>query len=417
MFLRTILFPTIACAAFTFCTQAREVSLSIEGAAAYAITHNPALTAARFRIEEARGRLHAAGRRPNPELEFEFFQNARTSEHGASVTWMQRFPRTARLALEKAVSRAHLAAAEAEVRDAERNVAGEVRAVAVSLLALEKERGLRRQQILNSEELTTFMTKRVTSGEAAPVDALQVDLETKQLGTHVLMLNVENATLLGALRPLLGVSARDAVAIKGALGEPREVPAKRADITTRGDVRAALATAESARQSVGLAMANKWEDVGVGLMARHERSEDAPDGLSRDTMLGLKFSLPLPLWNKNEGQVREAIAAAKRTEKEIEAVSAQARAEAAAARGEMIALGRIVTDIDDKLLPQARQIEDQLRASYAAGQSTLPDVLRARGRRFELEAQRLDALRDYHLARVKYQTAIGSTPMRASTTK
>ncbi len=417
MFLRTILFPTIASAAFAFSMQARELSLSTEGAAAYAITHNPALAAARFRIEEARWRLHAAGQRPNPELEFEFSQNAQTYEHGASVTWMQRFPRTARLDLEKAISRAQLAAAEAEVRDAERKLAGEVRAVAIGLLALKKERDLRRQQIHSSEELSIFMAKRVASGEAAAVDALHVDLETKQLGTQALMLNMKNATLLGALRPLLGVSDRHAVAIKGALGDPDELPAKRANIATRGDVRAAVATAESARQSVGLAGENKWQDVGVGFVAQHERSEDAPDGLSRDTMLGLKLSLPLPLWNKNEGQIREALAAAKRAEKEIEAVTAQACAEAAAARGEMIALGGVLTDIDDKLLPQARQIEDQLRASYAAGQSTLPDVVAARGRRFQLEAQRLDALRDYHLSRAKYQTAIGSTPMRASTTK
>lgn len=416
MYLRTILFSSIACAAFAVTAQASEVSLSIESAAAYAVKHNPALAAARFRIEEARGRLDASGRRPNPELEFEFSQNARTPEHGAGVAWMQKFPRTARLRLEKAVSRAQLAAAEAEVRDAERKLAGDARAAAVGLLALEKERGLRAQQIVVSEELTVFMTKRVQTGEASAVDAAQVELESKQLSTQVLMLDVEKATLLGTLRPLLGVRTGDSLNITGTLSEPTGLPAKITDVAVRGDYRAAKANAEAARQGVELAKANKWEDISVGFTLAHDRSEDAPSGLERDTMLGLKFSLPLPIYNKNEGQIREATAAAQRTEKEIEAVAAQARAEAAVARSEMAALAKIVADFNEKLIPAARQIEDQLRANYAAGLIPLPEVIRARGRRFELEAQRLDALRDWHLARAKHQTAIGTTPGANTTT-
>ena len=390
--------------------QASELSLSVENAAAYAIRHNPALAAARFRIEEARGRLDAAGRRPNPELEFDLSQNVRTPEHGAGVAWMQKYPRTARLALEKGVFRAQLTAAEAEVRDAERKLAGEVRTAAVSLLALEKERSLRGQQILNSEELTAFMVKRVQSGEASAVDAAQLELEAKQLGTQVLMLDVEKATLLGTLRPLLGVANRDTLAITGVLGEPSDVKGNSATISARGDYRAAQANAEAARQGVELAKANKWEDITVGVSASHDRSEDAPDGLSRDTMFGVKVNIPLPLWNKNEGQIREATAAAKRTEKEVEAVAAQIRAEAAAARSEMAALAKIVADIDEKLIPAAKQIEEQLRANYAGGLTPLTEVIRARGKRFEMEAQRLDALRDWHLTRAKHQTAIGVAP-------
>ena len=408
MNLRTILLSTIAATAFAIPAQAGELSFSVESATAYAIRHNPSLAAARFRIEEARGRLDAAGRRPNPEIEWELSQNVRSLEHGVGVAWMQKFPRTARLALEKAVSSAELTAASAEVRDAERRLAGEVRSIAVGLLALEKERGLREQQILNSEELAAFMTKRVQTGEAAAVDAAQVELESKQLSTQILMLNVEKATLLGTLRPLLGVS--DSIAITGVLADPGELPAKGPTLSTRGDYRAAQANAEAARQGVELAKANKWEDITVGVSASHDRSEDAPEGLSRDTMVGFKVNIPLPLWNKNEGKIREAIAASKRTEKEIEVVAAQARAEAAGARSEMAALSKIVAEVDEKLIPAAKQIEEQLRANYAAGLTPLPEVIRARGKRFELEAQRLDALRDYHLARAKHQTATGNTP-------
>ena len=100
---------------------AAGVTLTQDGAVAYALKHNPALVSARLSIEEARGRLRQTGRLSNPELEFEFSRNTRSRESDARIALMQRFPVTGRLRFEKAVSRAQFAAAEFEVRDGERN--------------------------------------------------------------------------------------------------------------------------------------------------------------------------------------------------------------------------------------------------------------------------------------------------------
>ena len=383
------------------------VTLTAEEAATRAVRNNAALRAARVRIDEAKGRLLGAGRLANPEAEFEFNQNPRSPERTFAVSWMQKFPVTARLRLEKAVSQAEVEAAQAEVRNAERKLAGEVRTAAVKLLTLERMRGLRAQQIGNSDELAGFMTKRVATGEASVVDVGQVELESKQLGTQVLQLDVEETTILGELRLLLGLGSREPLKIKGELSEPGKLPARGAAVANRADYLGAQAGLTAAQRGVALAKANKWEDIGVGLTAEHSREEDAPEGFQRDTMLGFKVNVPLPLWNKNEGKIAEATAAARRAEKEIDAVAAQIRAEVATARDEMATLSEVIAQIDAKLLPQARQIEDQLRASYQTGQTTVPEVVRARGRRFELEAQRIEALRDYHLAAARYRTALG----------
>ena len=126
-------------------------------------------------------------------------------------------------------------------------------------------------------------------------------------------------------------------------------------------------------------------------------------------MVGLKFSLPLPLWNANEGRIREANAAAIRAEKEVAALASQIRGEAAGARGEMAGLAKVIASIADDLIPQATQIEEQRRTSYGIGQTAFIEVVRARGGRFELEVQLVTALRDYHLARTRYLAATGAT--------
>jgi cobalt-zinc-cadmium efflux system outer membrane protein len=390
--------------------SAGAVTLPLERTPDYALAHNPSLAAARLRIDEARGRVLGAGRLANPELEIDFAQNVRMPERSLGIAFMQRFPLTARLRLEKAVSQAELAAAEAEVRDAERKLVAEARAAAVKFLALRGQRELRRQQLANSRDQTEFVSRRVAAGEAAAVEVVQLDLEGQQLTVEMLQLDAARAVLAGELRQLLGIAATERVEIEGALPPPAPLPGAGAKGASRADLAAARHLADAAQHSLALAKARRWEDVGIGVTAGGERTEDAPEGFSNDYFLGLKLSLPMPIWNRNEGGITEASAAAARAGKVADALAFNIRSEAEAARGEMAALAKLVSEMDGGLLPKAAQLEEQLRASYGTGQTPLTEVLRARTRRLELAQRRVDALRDYHLARIRYDAAIGAQP-------
>jgi cobalt-zinc-cadmium efflux system outer membrane protein len=387
-------------------------TITLDGIGDRVRRHNPQLAAARLRIEEARGRLDQAGRLANPELDFDFVQNVRAPERGFRIELLQRFPLTGRLRLEKAVSRAELAAAEAEVRDVERKLVAEARSLAVKLLSLRQQHALRGKQLSTSRELADFMLKRVETGEASLVDAAQAQLERGQIESALLLLESERAALLGELRPLLGMRAPGPLEIAGGLPMPGVAPKTAGGPAGRGDFQAAQHGADAARENAALARANKWADIGAGLTAEHTRTEDAPVGFERDTLLGVKFSLPLPLWNANEGRIREANAAAVRAEKEVGALAAQIRGEVAAALGEMAGLARVASSVADDLIPQSQRIEDQLRTSYGIGQTAFTEVVRARGRRFDLEVQLATVLRDYHLARTRYLAATGATAVQ-----
>jgi len=406
-----LLFLTCAASAW-----AGSVSLSVEGAADYALKRNPTLAAARLRIEEARGRLQQSGRLSNPELELDFTRHTVGPEGSAGISLMQRFPLTARLRHERAVSRAELAAAEAEVRDAERKLAAEVRIAAVKLLALGGQRELRTKQLGNSRELSGFLLKRVEAGEASAVDASQVELESRQIEVENLMLAADEAVLLGELRPLLGVAGADGITITGELPVPKGIPAAR-EVTGRPDILAAQSRAEAARSVVLEQRARKWEDFGIGASYARERTLDVPEPVETEQVIGFRFSFPLPLWNNNAGRIREAEAAATRAELEVEATKLGANAEVIAALSAMSAYAKLIGELDDKVLPAATRIEDQLRNSYSTGQTPLTDVLRARTRRLELQRQRLDALREYQLARIRHSAATSQSNPTSKTYK
>jgi cobalt-zinc-cadmium efflux system outer membrane protein len=384
--------------------HAGGVALSIDATADYALKHNPALTAARFRIDEARGRLQQSGRLGTPDLEVEFTRMTSGPEGALGMSLTQRFPVTARLRYERDVSRAELAAAEAEVRDGERKLVGEARALAVKIVASRGQRELRARQQENSRELSGFLLKRVETGEASGVDAAQVELETQQLELEALQLTATEVALAGELRVLLGVAGD--VNITGSLPAPTAAPGG-AETAERPDVQAAEYRVTAAQAAAQQQRASRWEDVSVGAIYGAERTLDVPEPVETQYLLGVKLSIPLPLWNNNAGRIREAEAAAARAAQEVQAVRFTANTQVAAARGEMTALAKLVTALDAQLLPKAAEIEERIRQQYATGQSPLTDVLRARSRRLDLQRQRLDALRDYHLARVRHEAAVG----------
>jgi cobalt-zinc-cadmium efflux system outer membrane protein len=386
---------------------AAPLTVPFEQVPAHAIRHNRDLAAARLRIEEARGRLEQSGRLSNPEIEVDFARGLEMPEGELGVALTQRFPVTSRLRLEKAVSRAELSAAIAEVADAERKIAAEAGMAAVRLLANRLQRDLRNKQLANSREQAEFARKRVASGEASTVDATQFDLEVQQLQTELLQLDVEAETLQGELRPLLGAPATREIVIGGTLPPPTRTPSGSPALSERPDYRAAQATAEAARQGSTLAKARKWEDFSFGVGVSSERSMDMPAGYERDYMIGFRFSIPLPLWDNSSGRIREAAATAARAEKEVDALELKISAEVAAARREMAALAKVINELDATVLPKAADLEDRLRQFYTSGQSPLTEVLRARDRRLQLQSRRVDALRDYHVARMKFRAATG----------
>jgi outer membrane protein, heavy metal efflux system len=383
---------------------ANSLPLTPESAVAYALKHNPSLAAARLGIEEARGRLKQSGRLSNPELELGFNKNTWSRESSANVVLMQRFPVTGRLRFEKAVSRAQLSAAESEVRDAERRLSADVRTLVVKLVALNQQRNLRSTQLATNQELFEFLRNLVATGEGSSTDALQVEQALRQIEIEKLQLTAEEMGLLGEFRILLGTPATETPMVRGELTPP-SVDRKSSDPVGRPDILAAQSRAEAAQLTVRERQARRLDDVGAGISYQNERRIDDPNPVQTEQTIGLRFSISLPLWNTNSGRIYEATAAAHRAEKELAAVRLTAGAEVLAARNAMDAYSKILVDLDSKVLPRATQLEEQLQTSYSSGQTPLVEVLRARSRNLDLQRQRLDALRDYHLASIRYSAA------------
>ncbi|MBC8126653.1 MAG: TolC family protein, partial [Gloeobacteraceae cyanobacterium ES-bin-144] len=266
---------------------------------------NPDLAAARLRIKEVLGRSKQSGRLKNPELETAIERNTHSGEGRFEIGFSQRFPLTDRLRLEQNVSLTEFKSSQAEVREVERLIVAKARELVVRILANRQRRELLKEQSLLSEKFADFLTQIAAKGEGSAIDAGQAKLDAATLAMETRRLTAEETSLLGELKPLLGMRTGEALHVSGSLPEPT-LPTADFNPSKRPDFQQAKLDAQAAAQAVTLEQAQRYEELEAGVFAGGERSEDAPEGISNDSFIGLRFKMPLPFWNKNEGAIQEA---------------------------------------------------------------------------------------------------------------
>ena len=369
-------------------------------------TQNPDLAAARLRIEEATGRMNQSGRLKNPELEAAAEQNSAFRGWRLQVGLSQRFPLTARLRLEREVSLSDVKSSEAEVQEIQRQLVCQARIAVVKILSGRQHRELLKQQMEESEKFAEFVSAMASKGEGSLIDAGPANLDATRVRIEIRQLDVEEVALIGEIKPLLGMSSGEALNVSGILTEPTNSYSTE-KWASRPDLQAAKINALAAASSLSLEKARRYEDVEGGIFIGAERLEHEPIGYTNDTMIGLQLKIPLPLWNKNEGAIQEAEAKKIRKEMEVIATTRNVHLEAEATLAEMQEWAKIVGEISKTLLPLADEQVVLAENAFRAGQGEIRSVLTPREQRIKLATTRLEALRQYHIARVRHESAIG----------
>jgi len=369
-------------------------------------TSHPTLKAARLAVEEARGRQLGSGRLSNPEFGYAFQNQSKVTPQTGVFSIEQAFPITRRLSLEKKLTSQLVGAAELEVRDAERRLIAEAQSLAVQLLSLTQQRALRKQQTALATKLSEFVRGRAKVGEISPLDAAQAQVDAQRLLLETRKLETSSISLLGQLKPVLGLQPEDTLTLVGDLPD-MIVPNMGAGWMQRADYQLAQTKIAASLTGRDLAKARRFQDVKAGLFAGREMQDVTPTNRQYTGYYGFLVSIPLPFWNRNQGEIAESTASAERARLESEALGKQIISEAETARREMQANADLAHETRDKLLPLVIEQTDKLEKAYEQGQTNLLTILRAREQRLQLEAAALDAVRDFHLARVRYEAATG----------
>ena len=381
-----------------------------------ALKNNPTLAAQRYSVEAAEGRQQQAGSLPNPRLELTNTSNSFLSnggEYSRSIGLSQDIPIGGRLGAQRDVADAGLRLSLANLRQTEATLAGQVVTSYYRLLVLKRQIATRDALIGVDQKLLDVTTARMQAGEVSPLDVSTAELETERLKEQQALLQNQYDAALVDLNQLLGQPARtplllaDTLPTDNTIGDLGEL--QQQALKERADLQAAHYQGQQAQAAVSLARSERWEDWTVGVSSGQSRLDviGAPPQATEHE-IGVTLSIPLPLWNRNKGNVAAALSRGRQADADVTALKLQIQNEVASDFSQLQRLSEVTARYRDRLLPLSEKSVALAQQGYNQGQVSIVEVVTAERQHSEVEIAYLDALDQYLQAYATLNQAIGA---------
>jgi len=153
--------------------------------------------------------------------------------------------------------------------------------------------------------------------------------------------------------------------------EPAEGILKRA-IERRPDLAAFRQLQARSRADLRLQLANGRVDYVVGTEYTYQRAY----GMAGSS-LGFSFSVPLPVFNKNQGEIARAEREGRQFQSRVTALEAAIGSEVEIAYRQFQTSERLLKNIETALLSRAKTVRDVTEYSYRRGEASLVEFLDA----------------------------------------
>ncbi|MBA2430683.1 MAG: TolC family protein, partial [Chthoniobacterales bacterium] len=392
-------------------------ALTMDHAVVMALQNNRDLRAATYEVEKARGRLIQAGLWPNPALEFSHATDRTFHNEGERATtagFQQAFPIAGRLAFAKRVSRVEVAQAMAEIRNRERLLIGEVQRDFLTVLLLRQQISANRELVGANRDFADVLRARFDRAEVSEVEVNLARAEQQRLAVELAVLEGDLVARELALKLRLGLGPENPIAPQGNLEAllARFAPEKYATtmVVNRPDLRQTELGIDRTAAEVRLAKAEAWEDWTLGVEYEEERGVDEPRGLTTDKFLAFKISIPIALWNRNQGKLYEHRAAAEQAQEQFEAQRLSIRSEIATAIARARSLRGAVGNYSRDVAPALTQSNELVRRGYSDGLIPPTQVIQVQQQQGALRSAFLSATATYLQALVDLETATASSP-------
>ncbi len=395
----------------------QEPTFSIDAAVREALQSNRDLRAAYFAISQARARLLQAGLWPNPALDLAGARDvlfANEGEYTLSIGFEQRFPVAGRLARARDLARVDVALALAEVQDAVRRLIGAVQTAFYELLILQAQVAIRDDLIGIDRGLVDVSEARAKLAEVSELDVNTARLELQRLELERQVLTAQAAAKTTELNRLLGHQPDARLSPTGEIRPepPAALPALRAAaLRRRPDLQQAALTADRARAELRLAKAERWEDwvVGFGYDRDRQVVTGAPSQ-SADQLLGLRLTVPLPVWNRNQGRIAEAGAREGQATNTVAALELTILSEIESAHQRVADFGRVADSYHADVTPLSDRTVQIAQDAYRQGLANVTQVVQVQRQQTEVRVAYLEALAQERRAATDLEVAAATSP-------
>lgn len=384
-------------------------ALTLRQALALALARNPALAAFSWDVRIGEARILQAGLRPNPEAGVEVedvlgsgdFQGVREAQTTLALSQLVELGGKRAARVNAAKFARDLAGWDYETRRIE--VFTQTAEAFVEVLNLQQRLALTEETVGLAEKAVEAVNKRVEAARTFAVEGTkaQVALASVQIERD------QTQRALDAARQRLaanwGNSQPRFERVEGNLESTKSVPdlERLLERLRQNPDLARWATEMSQREAnVKLEKARRVPDVTVG---GGYRRLSGPE----DNAFVAGVSIPLPFFNKNQGNIKEAEYQLAKASDEQRATELRVKTSLGQAWQRLAAAAAEVTALKGKVLPGAQQAFDTVSQYYTEGRLGYLEVLDAQRTLFASRSQYFRALSDYHQAVIAIERLIG----------
>lgn len=278
-----------------------------------ALFFQPSLDVVRAHAAVAGAAVESAGALPNPTLAFtpEYAVNPM----GAVSPWVNTVhfdwivetggKRARRVDRAEADAEAARIAITAEVWRVRRQLASAL----VTLAAAQRQAAVAREEVAADQHLVALVEGRLRAGSASASEAAPIELALLRATTEGAVAEARIDEAITTVAAAIGVPARALSGVVLPAGMDAEetsmlldvesAAARRRALLERSDVRQAVATYAAAEATLGLELARQYPDVHLGPGYQFDQGQNK---------WSVGVSVDLPILNRNEGPIAEAVA-------------------------------------------------------------------------------------------------------------
>ncbi|PZQ41865.1 MAG: TolC family protein [Pseudomonas putida] len=376
--------------------------LSLPEALATAFANNPQLAAAGREIGIADGERRQAGLMPNPELSWEV-EDTRRDTSTTTVTLSQTLELGGKRGARIAVAGSGQVLAQLDLERQRNGLRADVVQAFHTALRMQAALELAQQSQALTERGLRVVQGRVTAGQSSPVEATRAQVQLAQAQAEVRRAETQQGVAYQALAQLTGSPVATFARVQATALSPGAAPAHQAlldKLEQTAEWRMAAAQVERGEATLGSAGAQRIPDLTISIGSQYSREDR-----ERVNVVGL--SMPLPLFDRNQGNVLAAARRADQARDLRNAVELRLRTETASAVSQWRTAMQEVAAYDRTILPSAQQAVDNATRGFERGKFAFLDVLDAQRTLIEARGLYLQALATASDARAQVERIYG----------
>lgn len=397
--------------------RAEEKAVTLQEIMTIARENNGELKALRQELGIGEAGKVKAGLYPNPILEMEGATGALTgssAENRLAIGASQEFLLGGKRDKKLAVAESELQRFGSRIKDAERLLLLEVKTGYFDLLLAESRLELAHKSFELNNQLLQIAKERLAAGDVAELDVNLARVEAIRSEGRKIEAEQVITPARQRLLALMGTPSLETLKIVGS-PEAKPFTATSAELKVlalkiRPDLQAAEAEKGKGEAELLLAQAERIPNVTAGIGLIWERSETSLGGLAErnsDYLIGLKLSVPIPVFDKNQAGIQEAQARKSSAESRQQYLRQNIEREIEAAHARLATAEKSVNIYAKEIIPQLTENLKLVQEAYRLGETGIMAVIEEQKKFIEVNDNYLAALFNWNTSVAKLEAAVG----------